>query len=319
MKISLLEPIGVSEELIYELASGFKEKGHEFVYYNQKTTDKNELIKRSEDSDIVIIANNPYPNEVVLAAKKLKMLSIAFTGFDHVGKEALKAAKVTVSNAAGFSNESVSELALGLAISSLRNMVPCDAATRNGGSLAASKLMGNELSGKTVGIIGTGRIGIMTAKLFAAFGCKLLGYSRSERSEAKEAGIKYVPLDSLLAKSDIISLHTPLNDQTKCLISREKIALMKKTALIINCARGGVIDNNALADALNAGEIGAAAIDVFDMEPPIPSDYPLISAKNTIFTPHVAFATKESMVKRAKITFDNVYSYLGGNPKNVVI
>jgi len=319
MKISLLEPIGVSEELIYELASGFKEKGHEFVYYNEKTTDKKELIKRSADSDIVIIANNPYPDEVVLGAKKLKMLSIAFTGFDHVGKEALKAAKVTVSNAAGFSNESVSELVLGLAISSLRNIVLCDAATRSGGSMAANKLMGSELSGKTVGIVGTGRIGIMTAKLFSVFGCELLGYSRSERSEAKELGIKYVPLDTLLAESDIISLHTPLNGQTKGLISREKIALMKKTAVIINCARGGVIDNNALTDALNTGEIGAAAIDVFDMEPPIPSDYPLLSAKNTIFTPHIAFATKESMVKRARITFDNVYAYLDGKPKNVVI
>ena len=319
MKISLLEPIGVPEEMIYRLARGFEKQGHEFVYYGQKTTDREELIKRSADSDIVIIANNPYPDEVVRAADKLKMLSIAFTGFDHVGKEALKAQGVTVSNAAGFSNESVAELPVGLAISSLRNMVACDEAVRSGETMSGRGLMGNEISKKTVGIVGTGRIGIITAKLFSAFGCRLLGCSRSEREEAKAIGMEYVDLDTLLAESDIVSLHTPLNDETKGLISRKKLALMKKTAIIINCARGAVIDNKALADALNADEIAGAAIDVFDMEPPIPSDYPLLSAKNTTLTPHVAFATEESMVKRAEITFGNVYAFLDGKPRNVVI
>jgi D-3-phosphoglycerate dehydrogenase len=133
----------------------------------------------------------------------------------------------------------------------------------------------------------------------------------------KAAGIVYVDLDTLLKESDIISLHTPNNAETKNLINQDKIDKMKKTALFINCARGPIVDNQALADALNAGKIAGAAIDVYDMEPPIPEDYPLLHAKNTLLTPHVAFLTKEAMIRRAKIEFDNVISYVNGNPENI--
>ena len=130
-------------------------------------------------------------------------------------------------------------------------------------------------------------------------------------------GVKYVSLDELLETSDIISLHTPNNAATKGMIGKNQIAKMKKTALFINCARGPIVDNKALADALNEGRIAGAAIDVFDMEPPIPSDYPLLHAKNTLLTPHVAFLTKEAMVRRAKIEFQNVISFLNGKPENI--
>ena len=125
-------------------------------------------------------------------------------------------------------------------------------------------------------------------------------------------------LDEVLKTSDIVSLHIPATAETKQFINKEKIALMKKSAILINCARGAVVDNTALAEALNAGDIAGAAIDVFDMEPPIPADYPLLSAKNTLLTPHVAFASKESMIRRANIVFDNLYAYLEGKPINVV-
>jgi len=124
------------------------------------------------------------------------------------------------------------------------------------------------------------------------------------------AGIEYVPLDELLKTSDIISLHTPNNAETRGMISREKIALMKPTAIFINCARGPIVDNAALAEALNEGRIAGAGIDVFDMEPPIPADYPLVSAKNTQLMPHTAFLTEESLVRRANIEFANVRAYL---------
>lgn len=153
MKISLLEPIGVSKALIEELSAGLKAQGHEFFYYDTKTTDPKELIARSKGSQIVMIANNPYPAEVVEAADSLKMLDVAFTGIDHIGLDAVKRKGVMVCNAANYSNQTVAELVIGLTIGLMRKMVAADAATRAGGTAAG--LMGTEISGRTVGIIGT--------------------------------------------------------------------------------------------------------------------------------------------------------------------
>lgn len=153
---------------------------------------------------------------------------------------------------------------------------------RNGGTSAG--LCGREIRGKKVGIIGCGQIGFMTAKLFQAFGAEVYAYARHEREEVKAAGIAYKPLDDLLRECDIISLHTPNNKETRGMISAEKIALMKKSAIFINCARGPIVDSKALAQALNEGRIAGAAVDVFDCEPPIPAEEPLLHAKNTLLT-----------------------------------
>ena len=318
MKISLLEPIGIDKVLMDELSAPLIEKGHEFIFYDNKTTDTEELYNRAKDSDIVMIANNPLPDSVIERCEKIKMLDVAFTGIDHVGQKACKEKGVVICNAAGYSNETVSELAVGMAINLLRKINAGDKAVREGKTLASAGLMGTELGTKTVGIIGTGRIGIMTAKLFKAFGCRVIGYSRTKKEEAVQAGIEYTKLDELLKISDIVSLHVPSTAETKGFLSRERISLMKQTAILINCARGAVVDNEALAEALNSDKIAGAAIDVFDMEPPIPADYPLLKAKNTLLTPHVAFASKESMIRRAHIVFDNLYAYLEGKPVNVV-
>ena len=315
MKISLLEPLGVPAETIEDLAAGLKEKGHEFVYYDTKTTDKEELKKRSAGCDIVMIANNPYPAEVVEAADCLKMLSVAFTGIDHIGTEKCKEKGVMICNAAGYSNQTVAELVLGMAIDALRNVVKANETVRNGGTSAG--IGGREICGRTVGIIGLGRIGLMCAKLFLAFGAKVIAYNRSESEEAKALGIEYKPLEEVLKTSDIISLNLPLNNETKGFLDAEKIALMKPDAVFINCARGPIVDNAALAKALNTGKLGFACVDVFDMEPPLPADYPLLGAKNTLLTPHQAFISEESMLRRAKIVFDNVYAYIDGKPINV--
>lgn len=315
MKISLLEPIGISPSIIDDLSQRLKKEGHLFTYYDTKTTDVEELKRRSAGQDIVMIANTPYPNEVVRACDSLKMIAVAFTGIDHVGLEACKEKGITICNCAGYSNTSVSELVLGMTINVMRNIHLCDKAVRNGKT--STGLMGTEIAGKTVGIIGCGEIGFKTAKLFLAFGAKVLAYARHERKEVTALGIEYVDLDTLLSKSDIISLHIPSNEQTKGLIDADKIAKMKSSAIFINCARGPIVDNQALATALNEGKISGAAIDVFDMEPPIPADYPLLHAKNTLLTPHVAFLTEESMVRRAKTEFENVYAYIDGNPINV--
>ena len=130
-------------------------------------------------------------------------------------------------------------------------------------------------------------------------------------------GVEYTSLEDVMSRSDIVSIHTPNNAETKGMISKDLIAKMRPDAILINVARGAIVDNVALADALNQNKLAGAGIDVFDMEPPIPVDYPLLHAKNTVLTPHVAFATDESMLRRAEIVFQNVEAYLDGKPENV--
>lgn len=315
MKISLLEPIGISKETVGKFAAGLIEKGHEFTYYDTKTTDPEELKKRSAGQDIVMIANNPYPAEVVAATDSLKMIDVAFTGIDHVEVSACREKNIMICNAAGYSNQTVAELTIGMAIAGLRNMTEGDRRSRNQETSAG--IGGREICGRTVGIIGLGKIGFTAAKLFQAFGARVIAYNRSRSQEAIDAGIEYKSLEEVLQESDIVSLHLPLNDNTRGFISGEKLALMKKDAVFINCARGPIVDNVALAKALQAGELGYACIDVFDMEPPLPEDYPLLHCQNTLLTPHQAFISEEAMLRRAKIVFDNLYAYLDGKPENV--
>lgn len=315
MKISLLEPIGVSREEIDKLAEPVRAKGHTFIYYDTKTTDPEELKRRSEGCEVVMIANNPYPADVVRAAKDLRMLNVAFTGIDHVGLEACREKGVLVCNAANYSNQTVAELAVGMAINLMRHMVPANQAVREGKTSAG--FMGREIAGKTVGIVGTGRIGIITAKLFQAFGATVIASSRTRRADVEALGIRYVELQELMSQSDIVSLHVPSNASTRGMIGREQIACMKPTALLINCARGPIVDSAALAEALNEGRIAGAGIDVFNSEPPIPEDEPLLHAKNALLTPHVAFLSQEAMQRRAKIVFENLLAYVEGHPENV--
>lgn len=316
MKIALLEPLGVSEALIRELAAPIVAKGHEFIYYPELARDTEELIRRSMGCEVVMIANHPYPDRVVKAADQLKLINVAFTGVDHVGLDACRKKGVTVCNAANYSNQTVAELVIGMTIGLLRKVSEGDRAVRMGGT--SLELRGREIDGRTVGVIGLGRIGMMAAKLFLAFGARVIACDPVVNPEAQALGIAYVSLKELMRQSDIVTLHTPNNAATRGLISRDLIRAMQPHALFINCARGPIVDNAALAEALNDGVIAGAAIDVYDMEPPIPADYPLLHAKNTILTPHVAFLSDESMIRRAHIAFDNTVAYLAGNPTNVV-
>ena len=305
MNISLLEPIGISEQEINKLSKPLIDMGHNFTYYKTKTTDINELIKRSKDQDIVMIANNPYPREVILQANNLKLIAVAFAGIDHVDLKACKERNIEVLNCPNYSNVAVSELVIGLTLNLLRKINQADSATRN--NQTNSLLIGEELNNKTIGIIGLGKIGNKTANLFSVFGCKVLAY---QRKPINNPNVTQVTLDELLSQSDIISLHIPYNKETYHFIDEDKINTMKKGAILINCARGPVVDNVALAKALNEERIKGAGIDVFDYEPPLNTDYPLLNAKNTILTPHLAYFTKEAMIKRANIEFNNVIEYL---------
>ncbi|MFF2176106.1 2-hydroxyacid dehydrogenase [Lysinibacillus sp. NPDC058147] len=317
MLVKLIEPLNVPDSIIEKLAEPIKQGGHEFVYYNEKTTDWAELASRSEGADIIMIANNPYPTEVIDQNDKLKLINVAFTGVDHVGITQAKNQDIMVCNAAGYANQAVAELTIGLVLDLYRHITQGDREIRADNFPGA--FQGSEIKGKTVGLIGTGKIGLMTARLFKAFGANLIASDQSSRNpEAKDLGIEYMELDDLLAQSDIVSLHIPLLPSTKGLISKEKLELMKESAILINCARGPIVDNDALANALNEGQIAGAGIDVFDMEPPIPGDYKLLQAKNAILTPHVGFLTDEAMELRARIAFDNTMAFLEGKPQNIM-
>ena len=233
------------------------------------------------------------------------MLAVAFTGLDHVDLKYCEERGIKVQNCAGYATTAVAELTFGLLLDLCRNIGKCDTAARNGGTKAG--LIGFELEGRTMGIVGTGAIGARVAKLAAAFGMDVIAYSRTP---GKVAGVRYVSLEELLAQSDVVSLHVPLTDETRGMIGEKELALMKETAVLVNTARGPVVDTKALADALNSGRIAGAAIDVFDKEPPLDADEPLINAKNTVVTPHVAFATDESMIKRAEIEFRNIAEFI---------
>ncbi|MFJ8451629.1 2-hydroxyacid dehydrogenase [Aerococcus viridans] len=316
MKIALLEPLRVPEARINELAQPLIDAGHEFTYYPDKTTDPNELYERSKDADIVMIANNPFPAEVIERLENTKFINVAFTGFDHVNSKASKDKGIAIANASGYATTAVAELALGLALDLFRAITKGNDDIRN--TNFPGPFQGREIKGKTVGIVGTGHIGLETAKLFKAFGANLIGYNRSEKQEAKDLGVELVELDELLQRSDIVSVHLPLNDETKHLLNKDKLSLMKDSAVIINVARGPIIDDAALADLLNDGKIAGAGIDVFDGEPPLPADYPLLSAKNAILTPHVGFLSDEAMELRAQIAFENTQAFIDGKPQNIV-
>lgn len=316
MKIALLEPLRVPEARINELAQPLIDAGHEFTYYPDKTTDPNELYERSKDADIVMIANNPYPAEVIERLENTKFINVAFTGFDHVNSKASKDKGIAIANASGYATTAVAELALGLTLDLFRAITKGNDDIRN--TNFPGPFQGREIKGKTVGIVGTGHIGLETAKLFKAFGADLIGYNRSEKQEAKDLGVELVELDELLQRADIVSVHLPLNDETRHLLNKDKLSLMKESAVIINVARGPIIDDAALADLLNEGKIAGAGIDVFDGEPPLPADYPLLSAKNAILTPHVGFLSDEAMELRAQIAFENAKAFIDGKPQNIV-
>ena len=308
MNIALLEPLEITDALLEDFAKKIEDSGHIFVAYKEKTTDVEELYNRSKDADVVIIANNPFPKEVIDRLEHTKLIQVAFTGLDHVDLEAAQAKGIEVQNASGYSDAAVAELVIAHTLSLLRKIPWADSHTRNGGS--AKGLIGREIHGKTVGIIGTGNIGIATAKLFQAFGAKLVASSRSQKQEALNLGIQYLEIDELLKQSDIVSIHLPLNKETKNYLSQEEFDQIKNGAILINCARGPIVNTAALVSALESGKLAGAAIDVFDSEPPLPDTHPLLSTYNTILTPHLAYYTKEAMLRRAEIVFDKVLEFL---------
>lgn len=314
MKIVMLESLMVKESVITDLSKKLLSEGHEFLPC-YKSLSKDEKLARAKNADILIVTNGMLDEDIIEQAPKLKLISVAFTGVDHIPAEKCAENKITVCNSQGYATIPTAELAVTLMLMATRNIVEAEKQNRNNGTKAG--LVGYELSNKTIGIVGTGQIGCQTATLLKGFNPTLLGYDPYENETAKALGVTYTSLESLFEQSDFISLHLPLLDSTRGIVNEKLIGKMKETGILVNCARGPIVETKALVKALNENKLRGAGVDVYEIEPPLPVDHDIFGAKNLVTTPHIAFASVESMERRAKIVFDNVYSFMNGNPINV--
>ena len=303
MKIVFLEPLGLTVEAVEKACENLKKQGHEVVVYPDRRPELN--IERAAGADIVLESNMPLRKDFLDACPNLKMLSIAFTGLDHIDMDECKRRGIVVMNAAGYSTEAVAEETICMMIGLYRHVIENDRITRSckGSSIAP----GREIAGKTVGIIGMGAIGQRTAALAQAFGCKVIAWNRTPK---QVAGVTFVDKETLLKKSDIVALHIALNNETRNFLTAKDFALMKPSAVIVNAARGPVVNTADLAEALKTGVIAGAALDVYDGEPPLGSDNPILSAPNTFLLPHIGFSTKEAFEARLIIVVNNVEKFI---------
>lgn len=313
MKLSILEPLGIPQDKLAAMVKEAVAGRMDVTLWDTRSEDPAELIRRSQEADAVVLSNFPYRRAVLEHCPQLKYINVAFTGVDHVDLDYCRERGILVSNCAGYSTVAVADLVFGLVLSLARNIPQCDEAVRHSGTKAG--LVGFELEGKTFGVVGLGAIGSRVAAIAQAFGCRVLGYNRSEKHLP---GVEQVDLDTLLEQSDIISLHVPATAETHHLMNGARIAKMKPTALLINTARGSVVDSAALADALHAGRLAGAGIDVFETEPPMDPQHPLLTAPHVLATPHAAFATAQSMEKRAVLVCENLRAWLDGAPIHLV-
>ena len=310
MKISIIEPLGIKQEKLEDLlAEIFKE--HEITFYSDRKEDEDTLIERCKMADIIVLTNIKLSKNVLEKCTNLKYICVAFTGFNHIDMDYCNQNNILVSNCAGYSTNAVTELVFGLIINIYRHINEHNLAIRNG---AKTVLSANEIANKKFGIVGLGTIGTKVATIAKAFDCDVYYYSKKSRNK----NFKYLELDELLQTCDIVSIHLAQNEDTINLINEEKIALMKKNSILINTARGPIVNSVALAKALNDEKIKAAGIDVYEMEPPIDLSHPLLNCKNCLTTPHIAFSSYEALEKRAIIVKDNLIAYLNGKPINVI-
>lgn len=291
------------------------------IYARTSLTDTEEIIGRIGDAEVVFTNKTPLSETVLKHCPKLKYVGVLATGYNVVDIKAAAAAGVTVTNIPSYGTEAVGQFAIALLLEICHHIGHHSDEVAKG-AWARSKdwcfwdypLI--ELAGKTMGIIGFGRIGQATGKTAGALGMRVLANDGFE-SEAGRAIAEYVDRDTLFQEADVIALHCPLFPDTEGLICRETIGKMKDGVIIINNSRGPLIVEQDLADALNAGKVFAAGLDVVSEEP-ISNDNPLLTAKNCILTPHISWASKESRARLLKLAAENLSAFEAGNPVNVV-
>lgn len=297
--------------------SCFEQFGEITVY--PRTLTEEETIHRIADTDIVLLNKVPITKAVLDACPNIKLICCLATGYNVVDTEAAKARGIPVCNVPAYSTQSVTQFTIGLLLELCHRIGHHNRLVHEGAWASCPNFCfwdtpQMELAGKTMGIIGYGQIGQSVGAVAKALGMKVIAYSRSKRPGIEG---EYVDLDTLLAQSDVISLHCPLFPETAGLINDETISKMKGGAILLNTARGPVIDEQAVADALKSGKLRGAAMDVVSSEPIDPKN-PLLTAPNCIITPHMAWAPIEARQRILDITVKNIQGYLEGCPVNVV-
>ena len=293
----------------------------ELTVYPRGTTDPEEVIRRIGDAEIVLTNKTPIARTVFERCPGMKLLCVLATGYNVVDTAAAKDHGVPVCNVPAYGTEMVAQFAIGLLLEICHHVQLHNEAVHAGEwercpNFCFWKTPIIELSGKTMGIIGFGRIGRAVGRIARALGMTVLATGSRKCPEGEAIGA-YVDLDTLLRESDVISLHCPLFPETEKLINRDTIARMKDGAILINNSRGGLIDEQDVADALNGGKLRAAAVDVVTVEPIVGSN-PLLTAKNCIITPHMSWAATEARARIVDITAGNIRAFLEGKPRNVV-
>lgn len=285
-------------------------------------TPENMVVERIKDADAVYTNKTLLTKEIIEKCPNLKWIGVFGTGYNCVDAEACKKLGILVANVPEYSTNAVAQHTFTLLLS-----ITCRAQELSGhvhnGEWAASTIKAfqqdelTEVFGKTFGIIGFGNIGRAVAKIALAFGMNVLVYNRTVYPEFESQSLKFVDFDTLLSSSDIISLHLPLNENTSKLIDKKAIDKMKDGVILINTARGGLLEENDVADALKSNKIFALGADVVSVEP-MREDNPLKGVRNAIITPHVAWAPTETRVRLMKVSYENLKKFIQGNPTNIV-
>ena len=287
----------------------------------QKTESEEETIRRIGDSEIVLVNKVPITEAVLAACPNIKLICVQATGYNIVDCKACADRGIPVTNVPTYGTAAVAQFTMALILEMCHRVGLHNHSVHQGDWAKAESFCywltpQMELAGKTLGIIGFGRIGQAVGKLAAAFGMKVITYNRSESEEGRKIA-DYVDLDTLFTQSDIISLHCPLFPETEKIINASNIAKMKDGAMLVNTARGGLVDEEALVEMLESGKLRYAAVDVVSSEP-MKADNPLLKTRKCIITPHIAWAPVESRQRLMDCVEENIRSYLNGKPQNVV-
>ena len=299
---------------------GIKRFG-DYTVYDRTPADK--VIERAKGANILIINKTVVTREILDAlSPELEYIGLQSTGYNVVDCDYARKLGITVCNIPAYSTKAVAQLVFAFILQVTNEVALHSNAVKNGEWCTCPdfcfwKTPLTELDSKIIGIIGFGSIGRRVAKLAEAFDMKVLAYAPRPKDKGELKTVEFVDLDTLLKNSDIITCHCPLTEETKVMINAENISKMKKSAIFINTSRGPVVDEKALADALNSEKIKAACLDVLETEPAIESN-PLLKAKNCYITPHIAWAAHETRARLLKILEENIEAYLSGKPQNVV-
>jgi D-3-phosphoglycerate dehydrogenase len=289
----------------------------EVVIHKDRPRDAEAKVERAANADILINSRGivTWPGEVLRKLPRLRMITTCSIGTDMVDLAAAGELGVTVCNQPGRTAPVVAEHALGLMFAAAKRAAFLTAAVKDGKWPRMDNIM---LQGKTLGIVGTGNIGCEMARLGRAVGMRVLAWTyHPDDGKAQKLGFCYVSFEEVLREADVLSLHVRLSEESRLLIGRRELAAMKAGALLVNCARGGVVDTPALVAALRSGQLGGAGIDVFDEEP-LPPDHDLLSCEQVVLTPHCADMTPEGVELLNEGAVDNILAFLQGTPQNVV-